>query len=66
MREKTAMRVAGMAALLLATALTGCDDIEAMVDEAADKGGTDVPEEARDSPVDTEALRRRISHQSFN
>ena len=55
--------------LVLAAAAAGCDDVEAIVDSAAQKGGgTDVPEAARE-PLDADqqdALRRRIEGQNFN
>jgi hypothetical protein len=54
--------------LALAAGLSGCDEVESIVNTAANKGGTDVPEAAR-APLDAETedqLRRRIEGQNFN
>jgi hypothetical protein len=64
-----AMRLRQMAATMtIALAVAGCDQVDALLTEASDKGGTDVPEAARSGSdaSDPEALRRRISNQSFN
>jgi hypothetical protein len=58
-----------MAALAVSVlAIAGCDQVDALLVEASDKGGTDVPEAARSGSdvSDPDALRRRISNQSFN
>ncbi len=48
--------------------LAGCDEAIGLVDAAANKGESDVPEAARDEldPATLEQLRRRAQGQNFN
>ena len=62
----TASRLLVLAAATLA--LAACDDAVDLVEQAAKKGETDVPAEAR-APLDdatVEALRQRAQGQNFN
>lgn len=67
--QEFAQRFRGVAiASAMLAALAGCDDAIELVGQAADKGGSDVPEEARDGldPETLEQLRQRAQGQNFN
>ena len=57
-----------LAAMTLSGALMACDQAVDLVEKAADKGESDVPEEARSDlpPEMIETLRLRAQGQNFN